>query len=151
AGQVVEVEADVRADPALDARAREPERDRRSDGDRRRQCRLVDVAASIAWPEVADEEAVDDVRGVLARQELLQAKRVVAEAEPKCRADAAGKGADERPDDRELLPVEEVEPELRQLDRDERRRLAEDQLEDVRRLEDREVDASRLRHAGGEG
>src|SRR5205823_4375691 len=88
---------------------------------------------------------------VAGRDELLQPVRVVAEPQVELGLEAPGERADERADDREALPVEEVEAELRQRDLDELDRLAEQQVEEDRRVvEDREVDPAVLRHAVAE-
>ena len=88
-----------------------------------------------------EEEALEQRGRVTRGDEVGQALRVVAEAQVELRADAALERADERADDREDLPVVEAEAELRQLDLDERDRLAEEQVDEARRvLEDRELD-----------
>ena len=95
-----------------------------------------------------EEEALEQRGRVARRDEVGQALRVVAEPQVELRGDAALERADERPDDREDLPVVEREPELRQLDLDERDRLAEEQVDEARRvLEDRELDRRRAGEA----
>ena len=78
-----------------------------------------------------EEEALEQRGRVLRREEVAEPLRVVAEAQVELRADAAFERPDERPDDRELLHVGEVEAELRQRDLDERHRLAEQQVDEV--------------------
>jgi hypothetical protein len=147
--EVVPREVDVDRDAALDAGLDQAEVDAGADGDRRVEGRERQRMAGRVLR--VEEEALDQLGRVAGGDELLQAVRVVAEAQVELGAEAAGEGPDERADDREALPVEEAEAELRQRDLDELDRLAEQQVEEDRRVvEDREVDPAVLRDAGGE-
>ena len=142
--EIGEVEEDVAVIPPSTPTADDAERQRRSDGDLGVEGRLGPVDAGDRV-DVADVEALEQAGGVASSaMNADEPERVVAERERDRRADAAGERSDERADDRELLPVEEVEAELGQLDDDDVGGLAEDQLEDRRRLEQLEVDRARL-------
>ena len=147
--QVGEVEVDVGRDAAFHAGGDEAQREPGADGDLGVQHGLGPVEAGHRV-EIVQEEAVDQVGGVVRHQELLEAQRVVAEPEVELAADLAREGADDGPEDRNELSVEELEAELGQLDLDQRDGLAHQQLEDVLGLEDREVDRPRLGDALGE-
>jgi hypothetical protein len=102
------------------------------------------VAVRVA-PASGEERA-----GVARLDEVLDPERVVAEAHLQLRAHAARERAHERADDRELLPVEEVEPEDREVDLEDLHRLAHEQAEQVLRLEQQEAEAAGLTDAGRE-
>jgi hypothetical protein len=147
-------EACEKVEAPLGAGLRDADVDAAAHADEAAQRELVDVGAgAVGVVAVADEEAVEDVERVAGGQELRHPRRIEAHPEVRLEVEVAVErdlDLRRRPDRHvEVEPDVDVEP--RRVDQEQVRGLAEDDVEQVRRVgEDRELDVLAVLQRGEE-